>query len=292
MSYNSKYKGSEVEELLDSIGNKVDKDTLAAVATSGSYNDLTNKPSIPDSLSDLATDATHRTVTDTEKATWNAKSNFSGSYNDLSNKPTIPSAVTEDTVSGWGFTKNTGTYSKPSTGIPKTDLATAVQTSLGKADTALQSHQDISGKLDKTTAESTYLSKTDASNTYLGKTAKAASATSADSATKATQDASGNVITSTYATKTELNNKQDKNLYFSNVEAFDWVGSTEYSDYPYQCDLLCDGVRPEYYPEVVFGASEAASGNYAALCESLTDAVRIYSKVNTSIIIPTIQISK
>ena len=33
----------------------------------------------------------------------------SGSYNDLSNKPTIPSEVTESTVSGWGFTKNTGT---------------------------------------------------------------------------------------------------------------------------------------------------------------------------------------
>lgn len=72
----------------------------------------------------------------------------SGSYNDLSDKPTIPSQVTEATVSGWGFTKNTGTYSKPSTGIPKTDLASAVQTSLGKADTALQEHQDISGKSD------------------------------------------------------------------------------------------------------------------------------------------------
>lgn len=39
-----------------------------------------------------------------------------------------------------------GTYSKPNGGIPKTDLAVAVQTSLGKADTALQEHQDISGK--------------------------------------------------------------------------------------------------------------------------------------------------
>lgn len=66
----------------------------------------------------------------------------SGSYNDLSNKPTIPSAVTESTVSGWGFTKNTGTYSKPSTGIPKSDLASTVQTSLGKADTALQSYTE------------------------------------------------------------------------------------------------------------------------------------------------------
>jgi hypothetical protein len=51
----------------------------------------------------------------------------------------IPAAVTEQTVAGWGFTKNTGTYSKPSGGIPKTDLASDVQTSLGKADTALQS---------------------------------------------------------------------------------------------------------------------------------------------------------
>lgn len=36
-----------------------------------------------------------------------------------------------------------GTYTKPSGGIPKTDLAAAVQTSLGKADTALQSHQSL-----------------------------------------------------------------------------------------------------------------------------------------------------
>ena len=43
-----------------------------------------------------------------------------------------------------------GTYTKPSTGIPKSDLASGVQASLGKADTALQKHQDISGKLDKT----------------------------------------------------------------------------------------------------------------------------------------------
>lgn len=51
-------------------------------------------------------------------------------------------AVSESTVSGWGFTKNTGTYSKPSTGIPASDLASAVQTSLGKADTALQSYTE------------------------------------------------------------------------------------------------------------------------------------------------------
>lgn len=37
-------------------------------------------------------------------------------------------------------------YTKPSGGIPSTDMTSAVQTSLGKADTAVQ---DVSGKEDK-----------------------------------------------------------------------------------------------------------------------------------------------
>lgn len=63
----------------------------------------------------------------------------SGSYNDLKDKPTIPSAVTESTVSGWGFTKNAGTYSKPSTGIPFGDFEEQVQGSIIKAEESVQS---------------------------------------------------------------------------------------------------------------------------------------------------------
>ena len=47
-------------------------------------------------------------------------------------------ATLEQDVAAKGFTKNTGTYSKPADGIPKTDLSDSVQASLGKADTALQ----------------------------------------------------------------------------------------------------------------------------------------------------------
>lgn len=58
-------------------------------------------------------------------------------------------------------------YTKPSGGIPKTDLASAVQTSLGKADTALQTHQDISGKANKpTTLTFTLLASGWTGNTY------------------------------------------------------------------------------------------------------------------------------
>lgn len=52
-------------------------------------------------------------------------------------------ATLEQDVAAKGFTKNTGTYSKPSGGIPKTDLSDSVQASLGKADTALQEHQSL-----------------------------------------------------------------------------------------------------------------------------------------------------
>ena len=54
-------------------------------------------------------------------------------------------------------------YTKPTTGIPKTDLESSVQSSLNKADTALQEHQDISGKVDK--IEGKGLSTNDYTNT-------------------------------------------------------------------------------------------------------------------------------
>lgn len=61
------------------------------------------------------------------------------------NKSDVPEKVSElENDAGYG------TYTKPAAGIPKSDLASGVQASLGKADTALQKHQDISGKLDKT----------------------------------------------------------------------------------------------------------------------------------------------
>lgn len=68
----------------------------------------------------------------------------SGSYNDLSGKPTIPAAVTESVVSGWGFTKNTGTI----TGITMNGVSkgTSGVVNLGKV---ITEHQDISGKVDK-----------------------------------------------------------------------------------------------------------------------------------------------
>lgn len=55
---------------------------------------LPSTTEIPKKLSDMGEDTTHRTVTDTEKQSWNNKSNFSGNYEDLQGKPTIPTVPT------------------------------------------------------------------------------------------------------------------------------------------------------------------------------------------------------
>ena len=255
----STFDPSNIEASIQNIlNNKVDKVNGKGLST----NDYTTAEK--NKLAGIASGAEVNVQSD-----WNVTNTNSDAY--IKNKPTIDTALSTtstNAVQNKAVTVGINAkYTKPSTGIPKTDLASAVQTSLGKADTALQSipseyitetelaakgyttnigtitgikmngaskgtsgvvdlgtvitsHQDISGKLDKTTAASTYLTKTDAATTYLGISAKAANATKADSAatassctgnsataTKATQDASGNVITTTYATKTELSAK-------------------------------------------------------------------------------------
>lgn len=178
----------------------VQPSSLATVATSGSYEDLSDKPTIPTTLAGLTGDSTHRTVTDTEKATWNAKSNFSGSYNDLTNKPTIPTVPT---------------------------------------------------KVSEFNNDAGYITEEEADKLY-----------------------------------------QAAGLSFTDIEASAWVESTTYEDYAYQCDVACAGVTADDFAEVVFGLEDSTSGDYAPLCETLTDAVRIYSTSNATITIPTIIITK
>lgn len=137
--YQITYTGEEVQELLDKAGTAVQTETDPTVPSwakaeekptytatevgalpddtelfSGSYNDLTDKPTIPDSLSDLSDDSTHRLVTDAEKTEWNGKSDFSGSYDDLTDKPTIPDAQVQSDWTEADSTKVDYIKNKPS----------------------------------------------------------------------------------------------------------------------------------------------------------------------------------
>ncbi len=93
--------------LLQQIANKVNRASLHAVAFSGSYMDLTNKPTIPNKTSNLINDSNF--ISSTSLATVAT----SGNYNDLINKPSVPivptnvSAFTND--SGYAVAANLAT---------------------------------------------------------------------------------------------------------------------------------------------------------------------------------------
>lgn len=70
--------------------------------------------------------------------------NLDNLFADLESKVTAHTGNSDIHVTSTQKTAWTVKYDKPSGGIPKTDLASAVQSSLEKADTALQQHQDIS----------------------------------------------------------------------------------------------------------------------------------------------------
>lgn len=94
------------------------------------------KEDVPIKVSDLTNDAgyltQHQDISGKANSADLAAIATSGNYNDLNNTPSIPTKISD-------LTDDSGHYTKPLNGIPKTDLTSDVQTSLGKADTALQS---------------------------------------------------------------------------------------------------------------------------------------------------------
>ena len=61
------------------------------------------------------------------------------------------------------------------------------------------------------------------------------------------------------------------------VAASAWVSDSTYAAYPYAASIACTGVTASYVPEVVFGATEAASGNFAPVALSGSGTVKIYA---------------
>ena len=100
---------------------------------------------IPTDLSELNQDSTHRLVTDSEKQTWNNKSDFNGNYNSLTNKPSIPTVSTSVT--------STSTTTAASSSAVKSayDLANAAMPKTGGAFTGFvyagSSYQPYSSSL-------------------------------------------------------------------------------------------------------------------------------------------------
>lgn len=72
------------------------------------------------------------------------------------------------------------------------------------------------------------------------------------------------------------------------VSSTSWFEDTTYSDFPNCTSISISGVTADMIPEVTFAPTEALSGNYAPVAATYTGGVYIYSKVTTSITVPTI----
>lgn len=140
--FNSKYSGEQVEALLDQVasgnagggggGIAVETDPVFSASPAASITDEKmvewdskyNKPSGGIPQSDLAEEV---------KGALRKAEQYTGTVTEIK--------VNGNNIGASGGVVdlgNLGTYSKPSTGIPKSDLDSSVQASLGKADTALQ----------------------------------------------------------------------------------------------------------------------------------------------------------
>lgn len=88
--------------------------------------------------------------------------------------------------------------------------------------------------------------------------------------------------------------RQAANLYFTNSVANSWAShsDTMFSDFDYRCAVTLTGVTNQMYADVIFAPTEAMSGDYAPACQTYNGGVYVYSKVNTTITIPTIIVFK
>lgn len=111
------------------------------------------------------------------------------------------------------------------------------------------------------------------------------------SATKATQDGSGNVITSTYATKSSVMSVL-KVVQNTSIAEARWVADTTQDGYYYKYSIAISGVLSTDLPQVIFSSVDARSGSYAPICESYNGGVTIYATGAVSTTIPTIIISR
>ena len=165
------------------------------------------------------------------------------------------------------------------------DFAAASHTHTGKADkvsSATAGHfagLDSSGNLTDSGKKPGDFAA--ASQTHTGKADKVSSATAGHFAGL---DSSGN-LTDSGKKPGDFANASHAHAGYAEVKIFSgvsvaasaWVSDSTYAAYPYAASIACPGVTASHVPEVVFGATEAASGNFAPVALSGSGTVKIYA---------------
>ena len=133
-----------------------------------------------------------------------------------------------------------------------------------------------------------------ASHTHTGKADKVSSPTAGNFAGL---DSSGN-LTDSGKKPGDFANASHAHAGYAEVKIFSgvsvaasaWVSDSTYAAYPYAASIVCPGVTASHVPEVVFGATEATSGNFAPVALSGSGTVKIYAatKPTTAITVQSI----
>ena len=113
----SSFTPEQINQIITAVSEQISPEDLGTLSRDQIYNLLNSKANtsdIPTSLSDLNDDATHRTVTDTEKQVWNNKQESISDLNTIRQN-------------------SSNAYQKPSTGIPLNDLSQDVKDAIENA---------------------------------------------------------------------------------------------------------------------------------------------------------------
>ena len=165
------------------------------------------------------------------------------------------------------------------------DFAAASHTHTGKADKVKSATEgnfaglDSSGNLTDSGKKPGDFAA--ASHTHTDKADKVKSATAGNFAGL---DSSGN-LTDSGKKPGDFANASHAHAGYAEVKIFSgvsvaasaWVSDSTYAAYPYAASIACPGVTASHVPEVVFGATEAASGNFAPVALSGSGTVKIYA---------------
>ena len=165
------------------------------------------------------------------------------------------------------------------------DFADASHTHTGKADKVKSATEgnfaglDSSGNLTNSGKKPGDFA--DASHTHTGKADKVKNVTAGHFAGL---DSSGN-LTDSGKKPGDFANASHAHAGYAEVKIFSgvsvaasaWVSDSTYAAYPYAASIACPGVTASHVPEVVFGATEAASGNFAPVALSGSGTVKIYA---------------
>lgn len=165
------------------------------------------------------------------------------------------------------------------------DFAAASHTHTGKADKVSSptaddfAALDSSGNLKDSGKKASDFADKD--HTHAGKADKASHATAGHFAGL---DSSGN-LTDSGKKPGDFANASHAHAGYAEVKIFSgvsvaasaWVSDSTYAAYPYAASIACPGVTASHVPEVVFGATEAASGNFAPVALSGNGTVKIYA---------------